>query len=191
MIILGSDEIQITELSFSVIEVMRDIEQFGNFDLEDLASIDIGVLRSDSTKKHAVCRYKKGISKNYRSGPSDVRRIDLHPFVLNERWENYARYLLFHEYIHALGISNHGPSFRALDSKWPNPTDRDIGKRFHLYLLRRNGKWIWRCGECQFFVIRTLRSNGRYLCRRCISVLIDVPNHQGSNEAQDFGVSLT
>ena len=63
MIILGSDEIQMTELSFSVIEVMKGIEQFGNFDLEDLASIDIGLLRSDSTRKHAVCRYKKGISK--------------------------------------------------------------------------------------------------------------------------------
>ena len=180
-----------TELSFSVIEVMKGIEQFGNFDLEDLASIDIGLLRSDSTRRHAVCRYKKGISKKDRSGPSDVRRIDIHPCVLKKGWENYARYLLFHEYIHALGISNHGPRFRALDSEWPNPTDRDIGKRFYLYLLRRNGKWIWRCRECQFFVIRTERCNGRYLCRRCMSVLIDVNNHQGSNEAQDFGVSLT
>ena len=180
-----------TELSLSVIEVMKGIEQFGNFDLEDLASIDIGLLRSDSTRKHAVCRYKKGISKKDRSGPSDVRRIDIHPCVLKKGWENYARYLLFHEYIHALGISNHGPRFRALDSEWPNPTDRDIAEKFYLYLLRRNGKWIWRCRECQFFVIRTVRCNGRYLCGRCMSVLIDVNNHQGSNEAQDFGVSLT
>ena len=79
-----------------------------------------------------------------------------------------------------------GKGLGALDSEWPNTTDRDIGKKFYLYLLRRNGKWIWRCRECQFFVIRTVRCNGRYLCRRCMSVLIDVNNHQGSNEAQDF-----
>ena len=36
-------------------------------------------------------------------------------------------------------FSNHGPSFRALDSSWPNSDDRDLGKRFYLYLLKRNG----------------------------------------------------
>ena len=58
----------------------------------------------------------------------------------------------FHEYIHALGFSNHGSSFRALDSKWPYSDDRDLGKRFYLYLLNINGKWIWRCRKCDFFL---------------------------------------
>ena len=71
-------------------------------------------MRSDSTRKHAVCRYKKGVRKEGRRGPIDVSRIDIHPFVLSKRWENYARYLLFHEYIHALGFSNHGPSLGLL-----------------------------------------------------------------------------
>ena len=78
-------------MSKSVIGVMNDIEQFNKFDLSDLASINIGFLRSDSTRKHAVCRYKKGVRKEGRRGPIDVSRIDIHPFVLSKRWENYAR----------------------------------------------------------------------------------------------------
>lgn len=191
MIVLDDDGSSISELSKTVIDVMSDIEEFNKFDLSDLASINIGVLRSDSTRKHAVCRYKKGVRKDRRRGPIDVSRIDLHPFVLSKRWQNYARYLLFHEYIHALGFSNHGSSFRALDSKWPYSDDRDLGKRFYLYLLNINGKWIWRCRKCDFYSLRTVRCNGRYLCGKCMSVLIDVPNHLGSKEAQDFGVSLT
>ena len=81
MIILGNDGSYISELSRSVIDVMRDIEEFNKFDLSDLVSINIGLLRSDSTRKHAVCRYKKGVKKEQRRGPIDVSRIDLHPFV--------------------------------------------------------------------------------------------------------------
>ena len=141
-------------------------------------------------KETCCLQVQKGCKKGGRRGPIDVSRIDIHPFVLSKRWENYARYLLFHEYIHALGFSNHGPSFRALDSSWPNSDDRDLGKRFYLYLLKKmeNGSGDV---KCDFFSLRTVRCNGRYLCGKCMSVLIDVPNHLGSKEAQDFGVSLT
>ena len=68
MIVLDNDGSYISELSKSVIDVMSDIEEFNKFDLSDLASINIGLLRSDSTRKHAVCRYKKGVRKEGGEG---------------------------------------------------------------------------------------------------------------------------
>ena len=34
----------------------------------------------------------------------DVETIDLHPHLLNENWEDYARFVLYHEYLPRWGI---------------------------------------------------------------------------------------
>lgn len=177
---MSENRVMIDEISQFVIGTMSEIDEFRVFPIHELRNVKIGLLRMDSTRKHAVCRYHRGVDKNARNGAIDVRSIDLHPLVLSEEWRSYARYLMFHEYIHALGISNHGARFKRLDSTWPRPEDKNLGLEFHRFASRINFKWTWKCQSCEFSTNRSKRSNGRYLCRNCNRVLVDVPYHSGS-----------
>lgn len=164
------------EMSSLIIKEMMNIQDLSNLNVEGLSQIPLGKLRIDAVRLHAVCRYKKGVKKTDEITPDSVRCIDIHPRVLNVRWERYANFLLFHEYLHALGFSNHGKEFRRLEALWHDDEARDMGRSFSIHLRKMNARWIWICPLCDIEHMRSKRSNGRYRCRSCLCSLIDVKN---------------
>ena len=164
------------EMSISVIEEMMDMPDLSDFYTEKLYQIPLGKLRISAVRLHAVCRYKKGVKKTDEISPDSVRCIDIHPRALNARWERYASFLLFHEFLHALGFSNHGKEFRRLEALWHDGEAREMGRSFSLHLREMNARWIWFCPSCDIKHMRSKRSNGRYRCRSCLCSLIDVEN---------------
>ena len=162
------------EMANRVISTMHELPELSHLPINELHSIPLGHLRKNATRLHAVCRYKRGLRKANISGPEDVRRIDLHPEVINENWDRYAAFLLYHEYLHALGFSSHNRTFRDMEALWPDLESQSMGKSFGVHLRSRLAKWMWQCPSCDMQHARTRRSNGRYRCRTCESVLIDV-----------------
>ena len=162
--------------SVKVIQKMRAIEELRHFDLDSLGDIPLGTLRKNATSLHAVCRYKRGVSKSGKTGPQDVRCIDVHPYALTGEWSRYADFLLYHEYLHALGLSDHGREFREKESLWPDTEARSMGERFGMHLRERSAKWLWVCPSCGNRHPRARRGNGRYRCRDCKGVLEDHEN---------------
>ena len=173
-----------------VLKFMLGNDAFDFTPTNSLREIPLGLLRISSIRRHAVCRYKAGITKGMRTGPADVKEICLHPISLYPEWIEYGEFLLYHEYIHALGLSNHGPYFRYLESLWPNNKVMIVGSSFSQHLVLRNSKWLWSCMSCGFNSPRSIRNNSRYACSLCNIVLVDLP-YTIDHEAKDFGVSLT
>ncbi len=164
------------KISITVIEEMMNIPDLSDFLTEGLFQIPLGKLRISAVKLHAVCRYNKGVKKTDDISPNNVKRIDIHPMALDVRWERYAKFLLFHEYLHALGFPNHGKEFRRLEALWYDDEARGMGRSFSLHIRMLNTRWIWFCPSCDIKHTRSKRSNGRYRCRSCLSILIDVAN---------------
>ena len=110
----------------------------------------------------------------------DVETIDLHPQLLENRWLDYARFVLYHEYLHALGNRFHDAHFRNLELQWPH-SGADRGREFTIYLRKRTATWLWVCTSCEKEYPRRKKSNGRFRCRACSTILTDVPNMQETN----------
>lgn len=161
-------------LAENVVMTMFQIPQLSHLPVGKLTDIPLGKLRRDATRLHAVCRYHKGIRKSAISGPSDVRCVDVHPVALTEDWQRYAAFLIYHEYLHALGFAGHDRTFRNLEALWPDEEARDMGKAFGNYLRKRAAKWLWTCPQCHIEHPRTRRGSGRYRCRSCQVILIDI-----------------
>jgi len=157
-----------------VVHTMHQIPQLGLLPVDELQGIPLGRLRRDATRLHAVCRYQKGVRKSEISGPSDVRCVDVHPAALTDDWQRYATFLLYHEFLHALGFAGHDKTFRNLEALWPDEEARNMGKSFSNYLRKRSSKWLWTCPQCSKEHPRTRRGMGRFRCRECRAVLIDV-----------------
>ena len=143
----------------SVLSSMTSMPALDKLPLHSLASIPIGSLRKDAVCKHAVCR-RRG------AGASVSFYICLHPIVLRERmWQHYARFLLFHEFLHALGFWQHNNIFRNLEQLW-DTVDADVrtigGHQFARYLIARDYRWTWVCPECGREHFRLRRQNGRF-----------------------------
>ena len=168
------DERVLANLAKDVVVTMHQIPQLDHLPVDELPKIPLGRLRRDATRLHAVCRYQKGVRKSDISGPDDVRCVDVHPVALTEDWRRYASFLLYHEYLHALGFTGHDRTFRNLEALWPDDEARNMGKSFGNYLRRRAAKWLWTCPQCSKEHPRTRRGMGRYRCRECRVVLVDV-----------------
>jgi len=171
---LGGMEPNLEERGRAVISAMRGIPGISHLPVDELDAIPLGLLRRSATRLHAVCRYRKGVRKAEGVTPSDVRCIDVHPYALTEEWSRYADFLLYHEYLHALGISNHGRVFRELEALWPDEVARGMGEGFGMHLRERSARWLWVCPSCGDRHPRARRGNGRYRCRDCRVVLEDV-----------------
>ena len=161
-------------MSDFVIEEMKNMPDLSELHIGGLPQIPLGKLRINAVRLHAVCRYKEGVRKTDQISPDSVKCIDIHPLALNDKWGKYANFLLFHEYLHALGFSNHGKEFRRLEALWHDGEAREMGHSFSTYLRNLNGKWLWICPSCDKKHVRSKRSNGRYRCGLCLSSLIDV-----------------
>ena len=59
----------------------------------------IGSFEKNATQRHGVTRFRVGRNA-VELRTEDVETIDLHPHLLNENWEDYARFVLYHEYLH-------------------------------------------------------------------------------------------
>ena len=142
--------------------------------MQPLAEVPLGTLRKNATRLHGVCRYKKGIDKRRSDlSPSDVKEVALHPESLKNEWARYAEFLMFHEFLHALGHGGHDKQFRYLEAQWPNKDAKQMGIDFAVHLRKRNAKFAWKCPTCDWQTERPVRSAGRYLCRSCKVKLID------------------
>ena len=169
-----SDGNVLADLAKAVIVTMHQIPQLDQLPVHELQKIPLGRLRRDATRLHAVCRYQKGVRKSEIVGPDDVRCVDVHPVALTEDWQRYAAFLLYHEFLHALGFTGHDRAFRNLEALWPDAEARNMGKSFGNHLRRRAAKWLWTCPQCSKEHPRTRRGMGRYRCRECRAVLVDV-----------------
>ena len=162
------------EIKDSVIKEIMNMPELSRFHVDGLHRIPVGKLRSNAVRLHAVCRYRKGVRKTDKILPLDVKCIDIHPKVLNHRWIKYAKFLLYHEYLHALGFSNHGKKFRRLEALWYDQDAKKMGRSFGVYVRKLNDRWLWLCPSCGIRYSRSKKSNGRYRCRSCNSLLIDI-----------------
>jgi predicted RNA-binding Zn-ribbon protein involved in translation (DUF1610 family) len=161
-------------LRYRVLATMASMESLDSENLTPLADIPLGKLRVDATRLHAVCRYHKGVQKSDPSlGPNDVRKVAVHPVALAPEWERYAEFLLFHEFLHALGHAGHDRIFRKLEADWPDYEATQMGETFGTHLRERNAKWRWLCPQCGWNTARSVKSRGRYLCRGCRVKLVD------------------
>ena len=159
-----------------VLGIMATIPELADTDLCGLKDVPLGRLRRDATRLHGVCRYHKGRRTAAGGlGPGDVREVALHPQVMEEEWEEYASFLLFHEFLHALGHVHHDRNFRKLESTWPNAEAHDLQKTFARHIRDVNWRWSWTCPECGWCCSRSVRAAGRYRCRTCRVPLVDVP----------------
>ncbi|MDP6905862.1 MAG: hypothetical protein QF440_00400 [Candidatus Thalassarchaeaceae archaeon] len=167
------------EMAKKVMIKMHTIPQLAGLSIGQLETIPLGYLRKNATRLHAVCRYKRGVRKKNVTGPSDVNRVDVHPDAMSEKWSRYASFLLYHEFLHALGFTSHNQEFRKLEALWPDTESQSMGKTFGKYLQDKSIKWHWQCPSCELKHSRTRKSNGRYRCRNCRIVLVDIPVKKG------------
>lgn len=154
-------------------EVMTVMEDVGLLDAEQrnlLLDVPLGVLRSNSTQRHGVTRWKAD-----RDGQLTVEVVDLNPHLLNEAWRDYAAFVLFHEFLHVMGYRAHDRVFRTLESMWPDAEASSRGKAFTHARRMARATWHWVCSTCDERYPRQRRSGGRYMCRRCRTVLVDLP----------------
>ena len=146
--------------------------------IDSLNTVPIGTLRSDAVRTHAVCRRRTCL------GEPTALSIAVHPVaILEPSWHRYASFLLYHEYLHALGFWRHDRNFRDLERLWDSVDDdaRVAGNCFTRYLVRRKYRWVWLCPECGREHLRQRRQNGRYSCTNLEAhgrgvLLVDTPN---------------
>lgn len=161
-------------LRFRVIGIMSQMESLNEKNLQPLANVPLARLRRDATRLHGVCRFNKGVDKqDVNLSPLDVREVALHPESLSDEWLRYAEFLMFHEFLHALGHGGHGREFRSLEAQWPDRDAKQLGNDFARHLRKRNAKFAWKCPTCDWQTERSRPSSGRYLCRSCKVKLID------------------
>lgn len=161
-------------LSSTVLAWMKNQHFFSNKEVEALRLVKVGKMRRNATQKHGVCRYIRGTDITCPSlGPKDVERIDIHPSLLCEEWWGYAKQVMYHEYLHALGHYAHDNAFYSLENAWEDD-EKGRGVAFTELMRRANAKWLWICSGCNKEYPRRKKSNGNYRCRGCNIVLKDV-----------------
>tara|TARA_B100001113_G_scaffold93060_1_gene74534 strand:- start:114 stop:653 length:540 start_codon:yes stop_codon:yes gene_type:complete len=164
---------KLIDLREFVIEVMLGMDVWSEVELTKLEAIDLGVLRKNATQRHGVTRWKIGVKNP--SKPEEVEVIDIHPRLLTNEWMPYGAWVLHHEFVHALGYTAHDSTFRSLEKLWPSQESSKMGLKFTEMLRKERAKWMWVCKTCNKQYPRQKPGNGRYLCRKCRTILKDVP----------------
>ena len=136
---------------------MRILDLINLEEEEKLKQIPLGYIRKNATRMHAVCRFKPG-PKGYRKTIEDVKEVAIHPEAVNEKWIHYARFLMFHEYLHAIGNIRHDAVFRRLENLWPDEEAKSAGKEFGRFLRNRAAKWLWTCPDITIIGIESIKA---------------------------------
>jgi predicted SprT family Zn-dependent metalloprotease len=137
--------------------------------LETLHEVQLGLLKKTATQRHGVTRWERGTD-----GALTVKTVDLHPALLDPSWRDYATFVLYHEFLHALGWRAHDAEFRALEASWPDVAGSHRGPSFTHAMRFSRASWLWKCPQCSKEFPRQRRGAGRYVCRTCRCVLVDV-----------------
>ena len=161
---------KLVALREDVVSTMEGLPFLADIDLSGLLTIPLGVLRKNATQRHGVTRWR-----TLPSGALSVEVVDLHPSLLEDDWEDYALFVLFHEYLHALGYRAHDAQFRSMEAQWPDSKGAMRGKAFTHERRLARAAWHWVCSTCGQRFPRQRRGGGRFLCRTCRTVLVDVP----------------
>ena len=161
---------RLVALREDVVSKMEGLPFLADIDLSGLLTIPLGVLRKNATQRHGVTRWH-----TLPSGALSVEVVDLHPSLLEDDWEDYALFVLFHEYLHALGYRAHDAQFRSMEAQWPDSKGAMRGKAFTHERRLARAAWHWVCSTCGQRFPRQRRGGGRFLCRTCRTVLVDVP----------------
>lgn len=156
-----------------VINKMKTISAWSDLNFLQLLSIELGVLRKSSVRRHGATRWKQNVSfeKGKFSNP-DV--VDIHPKLLKFEWRDYLDFVMYHEFIHCMGFKNHDSDFRKLENLWGFDMERAV--MFSSKLRQENSKYHWVCNTCEKIYPRSRKSNGRYLCGDCKTTLVDRKN---------------
>lgn len=157
-------------LRADVVSTMEGLPFLADTDLSVLHTVPLGVLRKNATQRHGVTRWR-----TLPFGALSVEVVDLHPGLLEDDWEDYAHFVLFHEYLHALGYRAHDAQFRSMEAQWPDSKGAMRGKSFTHERRLARATWHWVCSTCEQRFPRQRRGGGRFLCRTCRTVLVDVP----------------
>ena len=86
--------VKLDKLRSIVLDLMLDMEVWNKTNTQVLKQIKLGVLRKNATQRHGVTRWKIG-SDISDLNPQDVEVIDIHPELLEERWNAYAAFVLY------------------------------------------------------------------------------------------------
>lgn len=169
----SDQEILLMRSKARVINKMKTISEWSELNHLELLSIELGILRKSSVRRHGATRWKGNLvfEKGKFSNP-DV--VDIHPKLLNPEWRDYLDFVMYHEFIHCMGFKNHDSDFRRLEGLWDFDVNR--ASSFSSKLRLDNSKYHWVCSECDNKYPRSRKSNGRYLCRDCKIPLIDRKN---------------
>ena len=166
------DEDQFHRLFYLRQDVLRTMTEINDFDttrFEVLETIPLGVLRKNATQKHGVTKWKQ--HQNYL----EIESVEIHPELLKRRWNDYAKFVLYHEFLHAIGFKDHDAIFRHLEARWPIENPRKSGREFTLFLQEKSASWKWFCDSCGLTVFRKKSTHGKYKCKSCNIVLRDEP----------------
>jgi predicted SprT family Zn-dependent metalloprotease len=137
--------------------------------LTSLVDCPLGLLKKTATQRHGVTRWER-----QTDSALVVKTVDLHPTLLLPIWRDYAAFVLFHEFLHALGWRAHDAAFRALEAHWPDRHGSLRGPEFTHAMRTAKASWMWRCPTCSKEFPRQRRGAGRYVCRICRCILVDV-----------------
>ena len=83
--------------------------------------------------------------------------------------------VMYHGLIHACGYVRHDRTFSKNRSMLAREGEQSSWKIFHnLSSLKKKYEWNWTCPSCNSVYLRQRKSNGRYACRHCKEILVDV-----------------
>ena len=147
----SSQSSSLEDLRIEVILTMNGMEVWSQYELSSLYLVQLGVLRRNATQRHGVTRFKRGRgSKTLHF--EDVETVDLHPYLLAEEWFDYARFVLYHEFLHVLGMRFHNATFRRVEALWPRQ-GATVGKAFTQHLRRLSADWLWTCTTAEINIL--------------------------------------
>lgn len=140
-----------------------------------LEQIPLKLLRRNAVYRHGVTRFRpRDEWPAEHACPGAVREVGLHRELLGDEWREYGEMVLYHEYVHCIGLIAHDSAFHARECLWPgHEAKQDLAHRFMDSMVERNHRWLWCCPGCGSEARRQRKANGRYLCRRCGLRLLD------------------
>ena len=151
-------------------EVVTEMKSLGVFSVESLniaSTVNLGLLRKNSTQRHGVTRWIR------EQGELILQKVDLHPVLLEQDWSRYAAFVIYHELLHAIGNRSHNRDFRSMESLWPDVGASKQGLEFTNKMRLQRASWLWICPQCAMEYPRQRPSGGKYQCRKCRCRLID------------------
>ena len=169
----------LTQLRYTVIYRMKSLLDknkkrfFSDNELLQLSKIEISFLSENSISRHGLTTNLDKLEKI--SSTNCI--VKMNRKLLDEKYLQYAEFVLFHEYIHCLGNFSHDKNFRQLENLWPEKKQMNIiGRQLTRDLQKIKAKWAWTCSKCGFVVKRSSRKfRSNYFHKECLGKLENIP----------------